>query len=202
VGAVTGSRSPKYLLWALLALPALPILYRAATEAGLWWEDLLHPTGLWSARLIVFALALTPLSMLLPKARWVRWLVRHRRAFGVAGFAYAALHLAVYVTAMGTIGDILAETGAPSIWTAWLAFLCLVPVALTSNDAAMRALRVGWKRLQRLAYPAAILTLAHWMLVHDGIRDALLTFAPLIALEIYRLARLGGPRFSIQRRMT
>jgi methionine sulfoxide reductase heme-binding subunit len=192
----------KALLWALLSVPALPILYRAATDADLWWEDLLHPTGEWSARLIIFALMLTPLSMLLPRAGWVRWLVRHRRAFGVAAFAYAALHLAVYLVAMGNVRDMLAEIGAPAIWTAWLAFLFLVPVALTSNDSAMRRLKAGWKRLQRLAYPAAILTLAHWALVHDGLTGALLNFAPLIALQLFRLARLAQLRFPTQRSMT
>jgi len=199
---VTRFSTGKALLWALLALPALPILYRAAAEADLWWEDLLHPTGEWSARLIVLALMLTPLSMLLPGRRWVQWLVRHRRAFGVAAFAYAALHLAVYVVAMEELRAMLAEIGAPSIWTAWLAFLFLVPVAITSNDAAMRRLKAGWKRIQRLAYPAAILTLAHWLLVHDGLSEALLTFSPLIALQTFRLARVAGPRFFTPRRMT
>jgi sulfoxide reductase heme-binding subunit YedZ len=59
----------------------------------------------------------------------------------------------------------------------------------------MRALKAGWKRIQRLAYPAGILTLAHWVLVHDGLTEALLNFSPLIALQLYRLARLAGSRF-------
>lgn len=183
-------------------MPALPVLWRAASEADLWWEELLHPTGEWSARLMIFALMLTPLSLAFPRSAAVRWLVQHRRAFGVAAFAYAVLHLAVYVIAMGTVRDMLAELGAPAIWTGWLAFVMLVPVALSSNDAAMRALKAGWKRVQLLAYPAAILTLAHWILVHDGLRSALISFAPLIALQLYRLARLAHPRLSTQRSMT
>ena len=182
----------KALLWALLAVPALPVLHRWLTEPDLWLEDLLHPTGLWSARLLIVALMLTPLAMLFPRARAVKWLVRHRRAFGVAAFAYAALHLLVYVLAMETVRAMLDEVGATGIWTGWLAFLCLVPLALTSNDAAMRTLRRTWKRLQRLAYPAALLTLLHWLFVHDGFTEALLHFAPLVALQIYRLARLAG----------
>ncbi|HEY0112767.1 MAG TPA: ferric reductase-like transmembrane domain-containing protein [Allosphingosinicella sp.] len=192
----------KALLWALLALPALPILRRTLTEPDLWWEDLLQPTGEWSARLIIFALMLTPLSMLLPRRRWVQWLMRHRRAFGVAAFGYSLLHLLFYVIAMETVRDMVAELDAPAIWTAWLAFLCLVPMALTSNDASMRALKAGWKRIQRLAYPAAFLTLAHWALVHDGLTEALLNFAPLIALQLYRLARLSRPLFHTPRRIT
>lgn len=179
----------KAILWMVLSVPALLILRRYFGEEDLWLGDLLHPTGEWSARLIVLALMLTPLSMLLPRAGWVRWLVRHRRAVGVAAFGYALLHLVFYVLDMETVQNMLAEIGALGIWTGWAAFFCLLPLALTSNDAAVSALKRGWKRLQRLAYPAAILTLLHWMFVHDGTVSALVTFAPLGVLTLYRLAR-------------
>jgi sulfoxide reductase heme-binding subunit YedZ len=83
----------------------------------------------------------------------------------------------------------LAELGAPGIWTGWLALLCLVLPAAASSDAAMRLLRRNWKRVQRLVYPAAVLTLIHWVLVHDGKVSALVHFAPLILLQVIRLAR-------------
>ena len=179
----------KSVLWAVLAVPAALALYRYATVPGLWPGNLLHPTGEWSARMIIIALMLTPLAQLLPESRAVRWLVRHRRAFGVAGFAYAVLHLTFYVLDMETVAAILAEIGAPGIWTGWLTLLCLVPPAAASSDAAMRLLRRNWKYIQRLVYPAAILTLAHWVLVHDGKVSALVHFAPLILLQALRLAR-------------
>ncbi len=179
----------KGMLWAALAVPALIALYRYATTPGIWPGDLLQPTGEWSARFIIVALTLTPLAQLFPASRAVKWLVRHRRAFGVAGFAYAMLHLVFYVLDMETVAAMLAEIGAPAIWTGWLALLCLVPPALASSDAAMRALRRNWKRVQRLAYPAAVLTLVHWLLIHDGKVSALVHFAPLILLQALRLAR-------------
>ena len=46
----------------------------------------------------------------------------------------------------------------------------------------MRALRRNWKRLQRLVWPAALLTLLHWGLVSYGWVPALVHFLPLIAL--------------------
>jgi sulfoxide reductase heme-binding subunit YedZ len=192
----------KALFWALLALPAVLILHTWATQPDLWPGDLLHPTGEWSARLLIVALMLTPLSMLFPRAPSVRWLLRHRRAIGVAAFGYAALHLLFYVLDMETVANMLAELGATGIWTGWLAFFCFVPMALTSNDRAMRALKAGWKRIQRLAYPAAVLTLVHWIAVHDGFTAALLNFAPLIALQLFRLARLARPTSFTQRRPT
>jgi methionine sulfoxide reductase heme-binding subunit len=184
-----GSSRSKLLLWILLAVPAAVILYGYWTSPDAWPGDVLAPTGEWSARLIIVALALTPLAQLFPGSRAVRWLVRHRRAIGVAAFAYSLLHLAFYVLDMETVANMLAELGAPAIWTGWLAFAFLLVPASISSDAAMRALGRSWKRLQRIAYPAAALTLVHWILVHDGRASALVHFAPLALLQLLRLAR-------------
>jgi sulfoxide reductase heme-binding subunit YedZ len=184
----------KPLLWALLSIPAL-LMIAQAFDPDLYFEDLLHPSGEWSARMIILALMLTPLSLLLPRQGWVKWLLRRRRSFGVAAFGYALLHLFFYLLEMRTVESMLAEIGALGIWTGWAAFLLILPLALTSNDTAMRALKAGWKRLQRLAYPAALLTLVHWMFVHDNVVPALLNFAPLAMLELWRITRsLRGHR--------
>jgi sulfoxide reductase heme-binding subunit YedZ len=187
VSAFRSFLNSKALLWLLLSLPAVPMAL--AYLAGEWAGELLHPSGEWSARLIIFALMLTPLSMMFRGQRWIQWLIKRRRAFGVAGFAYALLHLFFYLADMETLENVLAEIGALGIWTGWIAFLLFVPLALTSNDASMRALKKGWKALQRLAYPAALLTLVHWMFVHDNFAAALINFAPLAALEAWRLFR-------------
>lgn len=158
----------------------------AAAAPGADLEELLHPSGEWSARLMVVALLLTPLARLLPGSGVVRWLLARRRAFGVAAFGYALLHALFYVVAMGNLDDMLAELGATGIWTGWLAFAVMLPLGLTSNDAAMRALRAGWKRLQRLAYAAAVLTLVHWVTIHDGFGAALVHFVPLALLQLTR----------------
>ena len=179
----------KFLLWAVLALPAILLVHRYATTPDILAGDLLRPTGEWSARLLIVALMLTPLAQLFPGNRMVRSLVRHRRSFGVAAFGYAVLHLIFYILDMETVPAMLAELGAPGIWTGWLALLLILPPAMASNEPAMRMLRTNWKRVQRLAYPAAILTLLHWMLVHDGLASALVQFAPLFLLQAWRLAR-------------
>jgi sulfoxide reductase heme-binding subunit YedZ len=180
----------KYLFWLLLALPGALFLADFLTRPeDVFPGDYLHPTGEYSARLIILVLTLTPLSQLLPASRIVRWLLRHRRAIGVAAFGYALLHLAFYVLEMEGVANMVAELGAPSIWTGWLAFLFMLAPALVSNDRAMRALKASWKRIQRLAYPAAILTLVHWALIHDGLTAALANFAPLIVLQLIRLIR-------------
>ena len=182
----------KLILWAILALPAAAILFRYVS--GELPAELLPTSGEWSARLIIAALMMTPLAQLFPGNSAVRWLLRHRRSFGVAAFAYALLHLLFYVLDMETVTAMFAELGAPAIWTAWLAFLCLLPPALASSDAAMRALGRMWKKIQRMAYPAAVLTLVHWLLVHDGMTEAVLHFAPLAVLQLLRIARLFTPK--------
>jgi sulfoxide reductase heme-binding subunit YedZ len=90
---------------------------------------------------------------------------------------------------MASVQDMIGELSAPAIWTAWLAFFCLLPPAVASSDKAMRWLGRRWKTVQRLAYPAAIFTLVHWVLVHDGLTQALLHFAPLAVLQLMRISR-------------
>jgi methionine sulfoxide reductase heme-binding subunit len=177
-------------LWAVLAVPALLMMLAfAGGESD--FADLLHPTGETSARLMIFAMILSPLAAVIGQPGWLRWLIARRRYFGVAAFLYALLHLVFYVIDMQTLADMLAEFTAPGIWTAWAAFVLMVPLAITSNDAAVRWLRSGWKRLQRLAYPAAVLTLLHWGFVHNGWVGALVHFAPLAVLMALRAARFG-----------
>jgi methionine sulfoxide reductase heme-binding subunit len=65
----------------------------------------------------------------------------------------------------------------------------MLPLALTSNDASMRRLRAGWKRLQRLVYPAALLTLLHWIWVHNSYAGALAHFVPLGLLLLARFIK-------------
>ena len=88
---MSGLSRGKLILWAVLAVPAAVALVRYALTPDAYPGDLLHPTGEWSARFIILALMLTPLGRLLPESRAVRWLLRHRRAIGVAGFLYALL---------------------------------------------------------------------------------------------------------------
>ena len=93
----------------------------------------------------------------------------------------------------GQYRDMLAEFGALGIWTGWLAMLLFVPLALTSNNAAMRKLKAGWKKLQRLVYPTAILVLIHWIFVHNNLGQALVHFIPLALLIAARAFSLPTP---------
>jgi methionine sulfoxide reductase heme-binding subunit len=175
-------RIPAPLFWLLLALPSLLMLASLGQpQADL--DALTAESGEWAARFLVAALMVTPLLRLVPALGGLR---RHRRAIGLAAFGTSVVHLGFYLGAMGALDLVLAEITAPGIWTGWVALFLMVPLALTSNDAAMRRLGRGWQRLQRLAYPATILTLAHMVLVHDGLREALMLGVPLLLLQLTR----------------
>jgi len=53
----------------------------------------------------------------------------------------------------------------------------------------MRRLGASWLRLHRIVYAAAILTLLHWVFVHNNLGAALAHFVPLALLEGWRLFR-------------
>ena len=175
----------KLTFWALLCLPAL-LMMRPFWFGDAIAMDMLHPTGEWSARFMIFAMIISPLLSLLGPRPWIAYLIQRRRALGVAAFGYAVLHLIFYIVDMGNIDDMMAEFLALGIWTGWAAMLLFVPLALTSNDASMRYLKAGWKKLQRLVYPAAVLVLVHWIFIHNNLGPALVHFIPLVLLVVAR----------------
>ncbi len=189
----------RYFVWALLALPSLPMAGALAFGTSLpdrepITEMLLHPTGEFSARFLIIAMMLTPLRMLFPGSGFLRWMMKRRRYFGVAAFFYALFHTVLYVIDMGSLQAMLGEFLAIGIWTGWLAMVIFVPLALTSTDGAVQKLGPRWKTLQRTVYIAAVATLLHWIFVHNNLGPALVHFVPLAGLEIYRLYRNSRPR--------
>jgi methionine sulfoxide reductase heme-binding subunit len=186
IGRIWHSR---FMFWALLAIPAVPMIMELLNGS---YRHLLHESGEFAARFTIFAMVLTPLVMLFPKTRALRWLMKRRRYIGVAAFGYAALHTLAYTLKEGTLARIIAELPQPGIWLGWVAMLLFVPLAVTSNDTSLRALGATWKTIQRLVYPAAILTVAHWYFLEYQIGPALVHFGPLAALEIYRIWKVNS----------
>ena len=177
-----------YWLWLVLALPALTMISPFfATDTGSL-RGVLHGSGEFAARFMIISMMATPLMMLTKGSRFARWLRANRRYFGVAAFAYAAIHTLAYL--MGeSLDRILAEATRFDILTGWLAFAIFIPLAATSMDYAVRKLGVWWKPLQKWTYAAAVLTLLHWASLHNwgGWAPAAVHFAPLAALTLYRL---------------
>ncbi len=177
-----------WLIWTLLALPALPVVATLLGDDPRAVHRMLHPTGEFSARFLVITLAITPLMMIWPQAPALRWLRARRRYLGVAAFAYAAGHVALYLIDKGGLALSAQELSRRAIWTGWLGFAVMIPIAATSFGGVVRWLGPDWKALQRWSYAAAALTFAHWALLRGGAAPALIHFAPLGALMFWRFA--------------
>ena len=173
--------------WLLLAIPAIAMFIALANgaEPG----RLIHGTGEFAARFMIVAMLLSPLKLIFNNVHWVAWLLRRRRAIGVAAFLYALAHTVLYLVDMGTLQAILDELGLLGIWTGWAAIIIFIPLAITSNNTMVRVLKSGWKKLQRLVYVAAVLTLTHWITVHNNTGPAIVHFLPLALAEAYRIYR-------------
>lgn len=174
----------------LAALPAVALALRFAVE-GLGAnpiEDITHTTGEWGLRLVLASLAVTPARRLFG---WRR-IAPLRRTLGLAGFAYACLHVATWaILDHGLALEAILEdlTERPFVMAGMAAFLLLLPLAITSTRGWMRRLGKRWVFLHRLVYLAAILAVVHhfWGLKAD-LRPAIVHAVLLAALLGVRIA--------------
>ena len=187
--SVRAFRDHHLTLWVILALPAAGFVAAWSLAEGkvAMAQQLLHPTGEFSARFLILSMLISPMLAILPGSGFWRWMLNRRRYFGVAAFGYAALHTAFYLIETGALATVLDELVTPAIWTGWLAFFVFLPLAATSTNRAIRRMGKRWKTLQRLVYVAALATLAHWLLLDGGLAAALIHFLPLAALQIWRI---------------
>ena len=152
--------------------------------------EALNQLGLVALTLLTATLACTPLKVLVGWA----WPMRLRKTLGLMGFAYAALHAAVY-SGLDQVLDIRAiwddVVKRKFIFVGFAALLCLVPLAVTSTAGAIR--RMGsknWKRLHRLAYLAASLGVLHFIWrVKVDLTEPLIYGAILSGLFLVRIGK-------------
>jgi sulfoxide reductase heme-binding subunit YedZ len=140
-----------------------------------------HRLGLWALRLLMITLAITPLRQLTHQPV----LVRFRRLLGLYAFFYATVHFAAYLVLdlRGYWTQIFEDIAKrPYITVGFTAWLLLVPLAITSTQAAIRRLGRNWARLHRLVYAVGVLAVLHfWRLVKSDIREPAL-YAGILAV--------------------
>ena len=163
----------KPLLMLLLALPAVWLIYAAFNDllGANPAEALIRQTGDWTLRGLCVVLAITPLHEITGTPA----LLRFRRTLGVSTFIYACLHLLCYAwfdqgLAFDDIWrDILKR---PFIWLGFGGLLAMLPLALTSFNAAIRWMGVKrWQTLHRLVYATAVLAVLHFFWMRAGKND-------------------------------
>jgi sulfoxide reductase heme-binding subunit YedZ len=161
-----------WLVWRLLSgdLGANPI------------EALIRQLGVWGLRFLLIGLAITPVARLLRQPR----LIRFRRTVGLFAFAYVLLHWCTYVGVdqffdwAAVIKDIYKR---PFITIGMTAFVLLIPLAVTSTNAAIRRLGpINWRRLHRLIYVIAPLGVLHYYMLVKADHRPPLIYAGILAV--------------------
>jgi sulfoxide reductase heme-binding subunit YedZ len=151
------------------------------------------PDVLGNAAFICFALMLlvTPLATL---TGW-RWQVPLRRTYGLGMFAIALTDLVIAAIVTGNRfpgGFATRVTGHSFLAVGTFATLLCLPLAMTANQRAQRALGKYWKQVHRITYVVWIAILAHLLLLF-GFRgvalSALEMSAPLLVLRLPQVRR-------------
>jgi sulfoxide reductase heme-binding subunit YedZ len=182
------ARQVSALKAAIFVLGLVPVAKMAyLTITGQLVEPLEHitrGTGDWVLYFLCMTLAVTPLRRL---TGW-SWLARLRREIGLFAFFYACLHFMTFlwfdhffdVTEMWK--DVLKR---PFITVGFIAFLLLVPLAVTSTNGMIK--RLGgkrWQWLHRLVYVIAPLGILHfwWMKAAKHNFQQPIIFGTIVAL--------------------
>jgi sulfoxide reductase heme-binding subunit YedZ len=185
---ITRVVKPALYVAALLPLAWLLFALLSGRVMGDQVKFMQHVTGDTVLSCLMLTLAITPLRRL---TGWNE-IIRVRRLIGLTAFWYACLHLTTYVvfdqdlSLMEITKDIAKH---PWVLVGFTAFLCLVPLAITSTNGWIR--RLGgkrWRRLHSLVYVAGFAGVLHYFwLVKKDIHYPLLYGVILLVLLAPRL---------------
>lgn len=164
-------------------------------------------TGLNAITFLILSLACTPVASVFG---W-KELTQRRKALGNYGFLYAALHVTTFfVLDYGlNLAAVWRDVGSKSfIIIGALAFLLLLPLAVTSFNYWMKRLGKNWKHLHRLAYIISPLVVVHFFMAKKGdllnlsgdILQPLAYGAVALVLLLLRLAPVKKPLIALRQR--
>jgi sulfoxide reductase heme-binding subunit YedZ len=166
-------------------------------------EEITHRTGDWTIRLLLGALAVTPLRRL---TGW-NGIIRFRRTIGLLAFGYASLHFLTWVVldqglflqgdALGYVLEDVAKR--PYITVGFTAFVLLVPLAVTSTRGWVRRLGRRWTALHRVVYVAAALGALHYLWLVKGEQTSPVWYATILVALLATRVRGGRWRTAAER---
>jgi methionine sulfoxide reductase heme-binding subunit len=156
-------KAVKRLAFTLSLLPAGYLVYLGFTNSlGINPAETLQlETGTWALRFLVASLCITPLRRL---TGWNRP-VQYRRMLGLFAFFYAFVHFLTYLVLdqYFDLGAMMADVAKrPFITMGFIAFVLMIPLAVTSTKGAIRRLGRRWQSLHRLVYVSAITACVHY----------------------------------------
>lgn len=167
-------------------------------------KEITISTGRTALLLLLLSLACTPVNTVFG----IKSVLRVRRALGLYAFVYAEAH---FMTFVGLDYGFDLEFLGPAILQRFVvvglaAFLLLSALAITSTKGWQIRLRRNWRRLHRLAYPAAGLVILHFVWAVKDSREALrygLALVFLLAIRLpwaKRAATIARQKVRLQRR--
>jgi sulfoxide reductase heme-binding subunit YedZ len=180
----------KTVVFGACLIPLMVLAWQAVTHhlGANPIDDITDRTGVWTLRLLLITLAVTPMRRL---TGWNR-LIQLRRMLGLFAFFYGSLHFLTYIwlDQFFVVEDMVADVvERPFITVGLTSFVLLIPLAVTSTTAMIK--RLGgkwWQRLHRLVYLTAIGGVVHYLwLVKADTRRPLIYGSVLGALFVYRL---------------
>lgn len=183
----------KQILFGLALLPLLRLLWLGMHDrlTANPIEFITRATGDWTLYFLCFTLAISPLRRLTGQNS----LLRLRRMLGLFTFFYASLHFLTFLwfdhffDLADMVRDVLKR---PFIAMGFSAFVLLIPLAVTSNDAMVRMLGRRWMLLHRLIYVIAVLSMLHFWWMRAGknnFTEPLIMGAIVAVLLVLRLIR-------------
>lgn len=180
----------KALLFLLCLVPLARLIVLGANDAlgANPIEFITRSTGTWTLVFLLVTLSVTPLRKIFNQPA----LIKLRRMFGLFAFFYVCLHFTTYIwlDQFFDAGEIAKDiVKRPFITVGFLAFVLLIPLAATSNNAIIKRLGARrWQRLHRLVYPIGILGVVHyWWLVKKDLTQPIIYASILAVLLGYRL---------------
>ena len=192
----------QYLKPALFLLALLPLarLIWLGIEQDLGAnpiEFITRSMGTWTLVFLCLSLAMTPARAI---TGWTGF-IHLRRMLGLFCFFYATVHFLIWLwldhnfSLAAMWQDVLER---PYITFGFLAFILLIPLALTSNRWAQRKLGRRWSHLHRLIYAIAVLAILHYWWHKAGKSDYETVSIYLGVIVLLLLLRLPFIRQYIQ----
>jgi sulfoxide reductase heme-binding subunit YedZ len=133
-------------------------------------EFITRSTGTWALVFLCITLAMTPLRSITRLAIWIKL----RRMLGLFCFFYACLHFSIWfwldqgLDLQSMWSDVVKR---PFITMGFLTLVLLTPLALTSNQWAVRQLGKRWTLLHKLVYLIACTAILHYWWHKAGKND-------------------------------
>jgi len=187
-------RVPIWSVYLLLTGPLVYYFFLAAT--GMLSVEpikaLEHKLGEFGLQLLVFGLAITPL-----RRHMGLNLMRFRRTIGVMSYLYISVHLLVWLVLDVQVLSLIWQdiVKRPYITIGMLAFVAMTPLALSSNNYAVRKLGPLWRKLHRLVYGIAILGAVHFIMLVKGFQLEPFIYLGLILILLALRLKLRKPVF-------